>query len=63
MQFILMSALLLVPAISFGQQLSFEVADVKPSDPSVMKAGKGRMLPGGQISVPGYTLRELIMFT
>jgi len=28
-----------------------------------MKMGKGRMLPGGRIDVPGYTLRELIMFT
>ena len=42
---------------------SFEVAEVKPSDPSVLKPGKGRMLPGGQISVPGYTLRDLILFT
>src|SRR6185312_13205576 len=42
---------------------SFEVAEIKPSDPSVLKPGKGRMLPGGQIAVPGYTLRELIMFT
>jgi uncharacterized protein (TIGR03435 family) len=42
---------------------SFEVAEIKPSDPSVLKPGKGRMLPGGQVAVPGYTLRELIMFT
>lgn len=42
---------------------AFEVADVKPSDPSVIKMGKGRQLPGGRIEVPGYTLRELIMFT
>lgn len=42
---------------------SFEVAEIKPSDPSVLKPGKGRMLPGGQIAVPGYTLRELVMFT
>jgi uncharacterized protein (TIGR03435 family) len=42
---------------------SFEVADIKPSDPSVMKPGKGRMLPGGRIEVPGYTLRELILFS
>ena len=42
---------------------SFEVAEIKPSDPSVLKPGKGRLLPGGQIAVPGYTLRELIMFT
>ena len=45
------------------QAPEFEVADVKPSDPSVMKMGKGNMRPGGQISVPGYTLRELVMFT
>src|SRR6202012_599792 len=37
--------------------------DVKPSDPSVMKMGKGSMLPGGQIRVPGYTLREMVMFS
>src|SRR5580692_2780240 len=42
---------------------AFEVSDVKPSDPSVIKMGKGRSLPGGRIEVPGYTLRELIMFT
>jgi uncharacterized protein (TIGR03435 family) len=42
---------------------SFEVADVKASDPSVMKEGKGRMLPGGRLEIPGFTLRSLILFT
>jgi len=42
---------------------TFEVADIKPSDPSVVKMGKGRSLPGGRIEVPGYTLGELVMFT
>ncbi len=46
-----------------GAAPAFEVADVKPSDPSVIKMGKGRALPGGRIEVPGYTLRELIIFT
>ncbi len=41
---------------------SFEVADIKPSDLSVTKTGKGRMLPGGRIEVPGYTVRDLVMF-
>ena len=56
----------LVPGILAAWQspgLSFEVAEIKPSDPSVQKMGKGRMLPGGRIEVPGYTLRELIMFS
>jgi len=52
-----------LPAQATGSAPSFEVADVKPSDPSVMKMGKGRMLPGGRIEVPGYTLRDLILFT
>ena len=58
-------ALALMPMFAFAQssQPAFEVADVKPSDPAVVKAGKGRMLPGGRIEVPGYTLRELILFT
>ncbi len=62
--------MLLLPAIAVGQQApapnktpTFEVADIKPSDPSVVKEGKGRMLPGGRIEVPGYTLRSLILFT
>ncbi len=58
----LTGVLALLPVILPAQQ-AFEVADIKPSDPSVLKMGKGRMLPGGRIEVPGYTLRELIMFT
>jgi uncharacterized protein (TIGR03435 family) len=56
--------LAMIPALLSAQMPpAFEVADIKPSDPSVLKMGKGRMLPGGRIEVPGYTLRELIMFT
>lgn len=40
--------------------LAFEVADIKPSDPSVQEAGKGRLLPGGRIELPGQTVRDLI---
>lgn len=54
----------LIPAVVLAwQQPAFEVADVKPSDPAVVKMGKGRMLPGGRIEVPGYTVKDLIMFT
>ena len=41
---------------------SFEVADIKPSDPSNVMPGKGRMLPGGRIELPGMTLKNFIMF-
>jgi uncharacterized protein (TIGR03435 family) len=56
---------LALPAILIAQTakpLAFEVADIKPADPSITKMGKGRMLPGGRIEVPGYTLRELMLF-
>ena len=62
----LTTLMLLMPGMLAAWQApgpSFEVADIKPSDPAVQKMGKGRMLPGGRIEVPGYTLRELIMFT
>ncbi len=52
-----------VPGRMRRQAPAFEVANVKPSDPSVIKMGKGRALPGGRLEVPGYTVRELIMFT
>jgi uncharacterized protein (TIGR03435 family) len=64
---LILTALVLLPVLLQAQPASklpeFEVADIRPSDPSIMKMGKGRMLPGGRIEVPGYTLRELIMFT
>ena len=41
---------------------AFEVADIKPSDPSNVMPGKGRMLPGGRIELPGMTLKNFIMF-
>ena len=58
--------LAIIPALLSAQipaAPAFEVADIRPSDPSVLKMGKGRMLPGGRIEVPGYTLRELFMLT
>ena len=61
---LIVAAVAMIPALLSAQTpAAFEVADIKPSDPSVLKMGKGRMLPGGRIEVPGYTLRELIMFT
>jgi uncharacterized protein (TIGR03435 family) len=64
---LILTALAVIPALLSAQQVSgtpaFEVMNIKPSDPSVMKMGKGRMLPGGRIEVPGYTLRELIVFS
>jgi uncharacterized protein (TIGR03435 family) len=61
---LIVAAVAMIPAFVAAQTpAAFEVADIKPSDPSVLKMGKGRMLPGGRIEVPGYTLRELIMFT
>ena len=56
--------LALIPALLPAWQApAFEVADIKPSDPSVQKTGKGRMLPGGRIEVPGYTVKDLIIFS
>jgi uncharacterized protein (TIGR03435 family) len=61
---LVLAALALSPAlVSAWQGPSFEVADIKPSDSSVMKMGKGRVLPGGRIEVPGYTVKDLIMFS
>lgn len=54
--------LALVPLVLAAQTPAFEVADIKPSDPSVAKAGKGRILPGGRIEVPGYSVKDLMMF-
>jgi len=57
---------LLIPAALLAWQAAntpaFEVADIKPSDPSVLRMGKGRVLPGGRLEVPAYTLKDLIMF-
>jgi uncharacterized protein (TIGR03435 family) len=44
------------------QTPAFEVADIRPSDPSIQKTGKGRLLPGGRIELPGQTVRDLIAF-
>jgi uncharacterized protein (TIGR03435 family) len=61
---LVVATVVMIPVLLSAQTpAAFEVADIKPSDPAVLKMGKGRMLPGGRIEVPGYTLRELIMFT
>jgi uncharacterized protein (TIGR03435 family) len=56
--------LVLLPALlAQTPQPTFEVADIKPSDPSnPTPRSKGRVLPGGRIELPGATLKELIMF-
>jgi uncharacterized protein (TIGR03435 family) len=57
------ATLFLFPALMQGWQgPAFEVADIKPSDPSVQKPGKGRMLPGGRIELPAQSVRDLISF-
>ena len=43
----------LLPAQSASKLPEFDIADIRPSDPSVMKMGKGRMLPGGGLKCPG----------
>jgi uncharacterized protein (TIGR03435 family) len=50
-------------AVLFAQTppATFEVADIKPSDPNVPMPGKGRVLPGGRIELPGVTLKIMIM--
>jgi uncharacterized protein (TIGR03435 family) len=56
------AVLALIPALLPAQTPTFEVADIKPSDPSAQKPGKGRMLPGGRIEVPAQTVRDLMAF-
>src|SRR6516165_3004986 len=61
--FVTVLTLILTPALLPGWQTpAFEVAEIKPSDPSVQKTGKGRMLPGGRIELPGQTVRDLMTF-
>jgi len=55
----------LLPALlAQTSQPTFEVADIKPSEPTstTLRAGKGRVLPGGRIELAGITLKELIIF-
>ena len=40
---------------------AFEVAEIKPADPATPRPGKGRVLPGGRIEVPGMTVKDLMM--
>jgi uncharacterized protein (TIGR03435 family) len=61
--FTVITTLLVIPTLlPAWQDPAFEVADIKPSDPSVQKAGKGRLLPGGRIELPGQTVRDPIFF-
>jgi uncharacterized protein (TIGR03435 family) len=55
--------LVLLPALlAQTPQPTFEVADIKLSDPrNLTPRGKGRILPGGRIELPGATLKELII--
>jgi uncharacterized protein (TIGR03435 family) len=41
---------------------AFEVADIKPGNPANPMPGKGRMLPGGRIELPGMTVKNFIMY-
>jgi uncharacterized protein (TIGR03435 family) len=54
---------LLLSGAAYAQQSqpAFEVAEIKPADPSNPMARKGRILPGGRIEVPGMTLKNLIV--
>ena len=56
--------LVLLPTlIAQDSQQAFEVADIKPSDlGNGAPRGKGRILSGGRIELPGATLKELIIF-
>jgi uncharacterized protein (TIGR03435 family) len=51
-------------SLVFGQTVpatpAFEVADIKPSADAM--PGKGRLLPGGRIEMPGASLIDLIRF-
>ena len=42
---------------------AFEVADLKPADPSAPMQRKGRVLPGGRLELPGISAKDLIMFS
>lgn len=55
--------LLLLTPLFLSAQAAFEVADIKPSDPSMIKMGRPRVSPGGRIDVPGYTVKDLMMFS
>jgi len=41
----------------------FEVAEIKPADPSNPLPRKGRLLPGGRVEMPGMTMQDLIMMS
>src|SRR3954453_8983035 len=51
---------------AFGQSTAarpaFEVADIKPADPNTAMPGKGKLLPGGRIELPGMTVKNFIMY-
>jgi uncharacterized protein (TIGR03435 family) len=45
-----------------SQRLSFEVADIRPSDQTKAQESKERILPSGRVELPGETVVSLIMF-
>jgi uncharacterized protein (TIGR03435 family) len=45
-----------------GNLPSFQVVDIKPSDPAVTARSKGRVIPGGRIDMPGRTVNDCIMY-
>jgi uncharacterized protein (TIGR03435 family) len=45
-----------------SRRLSFEVADIRPSDQAKVSESKERILPSGRVELPGETLVSLIMF-
>src|SRR5215467_3545375 len=57
--------LALCPGLLFAQVAAppaFEVADVKPTDPSKPSPGKGGFLPGGRVEIRGATIRNFLGF-
>jgi uncharacterized protein (TIGR03435 family) len=64
----LLSALIFMVTFAspgLGQSVNppaFEVADIKPGDPAIPYPGKGRILPGGRIELPGMTVQNLIVY-
>jgi uncharacterized protein (TIGR03435 family) len=58
-----MIAISMICGAVYGQESrpAFEVAEIKPADPAGPRPGKGRILPGGRIEVPGMTVKDLMM--
>jgi uncharacterized protein (TIGR03435 family) len=47
---------------SSSHRLSFEVADIRPTDQTKAQESKERILPSGRVELPGETVVSLIMF-